>query len=211
MEDRYTFSRQGSGVWRSLRDGDFEEEDVWAVLKDRKDSTSKVVQSIESTVPVRRHLPSAARIIPRTFSATNNSSIIGSSSSSSSHEANGVKQRSAPVNIPDWSKISRKKSKKASSRNDLWHDDEDDDDDGGHGYDDDDDSGVMNGFGEIDDEEEDCGEYNSKVPPHEILARRLARSQISSFSVFEGVGRKLKGRDLRKVRNAVLTKTGFLE
>ena len=199
MEDRYTFSRQGSDVWRSLRDGDFEEEDVWAVLKERKDSTSKVGRSIESYVPVRRSLPSAARMIPRTFSATNNSSNIGSSSSSSSHEANGVKQQSAPVNIPDWSKISSRKSKKASSMNGPWQDDEDD---GGYG------NGVMNGFGHSDDEEDD--EYNSKVPPHEFLARRLARSQIS-FSVFEGVGRKLKGRDLRKVRNAVLTKTGFLE
>ncbi|XVF33981.1 hypothetical protein REPUB_Repub18cG0017700 [Reevesia pubescens] len=209
MKDGYTFSRQGSGVWRSLRDGDFEEEDVWAVLKERKDSTSKVGQSVESSVPVRRHLPSVARMIPRTFSATNNISNIGSSSSSSSHEANGVKQQSAPVNIPDWSKISRNKLKKDSSRNASWHDDEDIGDDGGNGYEDDGD-GVMNGFRDSDNEEED-DEYNSKVPPHEILARRLARSQISSFSIFEGVGRKLKGRDLRKVRNAVLTKTGFLE
>ncbi|CAN1222515.1 hypothetical protein LINGRAPRIM_LOCUS596 [Linum grandiflorum] len=49
------------------------------------------------------------------------------------------------------------------------------------------------------------------VPPHEWLAKRLARSQISSFSVCEGMGRTLKGRDLSKVRNAILTKTGFLE
>ncbi|XVF03848.1 hypothetical protein REPUB_Repub05bG0028400 [Reevesia pubescens] len=207
MEDRYSFSRQGSGVWRSLRDGDFEEEDVWAVLKERKDSTSKVGQSIESSVPVRRHLPSAARMIPRTLSSTNNSSNIGSSSSSSSHEANGVKQQSAPVNIPDWSKIYRKKSKKASSRNGSSWQDYEDDDCGGDG------DGVMNGFEDSkeEDDDDDDGEFNSKVPPHEILARRLARNQISPFSVFEGVGRKLKGRDLRKVRNAVLTKTGFLE
>ncbi|OMO83480.1 Senescence regulator [Corchorus capsularis] len=216
MEDRYSFSRQGSGVWRSLRDGDFEEEDVWAVIKERKDSISKVGQFIESPAPVRRNLPSAARMIPRTFSATNNSSSnIDSSSSSSSHEANGVKQQSAPVNIPDWSKISRKKSNKASSRNGSWHHDEDGDDDGGgggHGYNYGD-NGVMNGFRNDSDEEEedDDDDFNSKVPPHEFLARRLARSQITPFSVFEGVGRKLKGRDLRKVRNAVLTKTGFLE
>ncbi|XVE50664.1 hypothetical protein DITRI_Ditri01bG0181400 [Diplodiscus trichospermus] len=188
MEDGYSFGRQGSGIWRSLRDGDFEEEDVWAVLKERKDFNSKDGhQFIESSVPVRRHLPSAARMIPGTFSETNNSSNIDSSCSSSGHDhANGVKQQSAPVNIPDWSKFSRNKS---SSIND---DDDDEDFDG-------------DGDGDEDDA------YNSKVPPHEFLARRLARSQISSFSVFEGVGRKLKGRDLRKVRNAVLTKTGFLE
>ncbi|TYI96657.1 hypothetical protein E1A91_D01G088600v1 [Gossypium mustelinum] len=196
--DRYSYSRQGSGVWRSLRDGDFEEEDVWAVLKERKDSTNKLgQQSIESSVPVRRHLPSAARMIPGTFSTINNSSNIGSSSSSSSHEANGVKQQSAPVNIPDWSNISRNKSKKGP--NGLWHDHDDGDGDG-----------VLVGFADSDDDDDD-DEYNSKLPPHEFLAKRLARSQISSFSVFEGVGRKLKGRDLRKVRNAVLTKTGFLE
>ncbi|XVE80400.1 hypothetical protein DITRI_Ditri14bG0136600 [Diplodiscus trichospermus] len=203
MEDGHKFSRQGSGVWRSLRDGDFEEEDVWAVLKETKRSTSMVGQSTESYFPVRRNLPSAARMIPRSFSATSNDSYnIGSSSSCSSHEANRVKQQSAPVNIPDWSKISSKNSKKASSRNGSRHDDDDDLDDDG--------DGVMNGFGH-DEYEDDDDEYNSKVPPHEFLARRLARSQISSFSVFEGVGRKLKGRDLRKVRNAVLTKTGFLE
>ncbi|KAE8704349.1 Actin cytoskeleton-regulatory complex protein end3, putative isoform 9 [Hibiscus syriacus] len=191
-EDRYPCSRRGSGVWRSLRDGDFEEEDVWAVLKERKDSTTttiKLGRSIEessSAVTVRRQLPSAARVIPRTFSAIKNGS-------SSSHEANGVKhqQQSAPVRIPDWSKFSRNnKSKKGSSR----HDDDDDEDDDDRDFDD-------------DDEEE----FDSKLPPHEFLAKRQARSQISSFSVFEGVGRKLKGRDLRKVRNAVLTKTGFLE
>ncbi|KAG0478964.1 hypothetical protein HPP92_013683 [Vanilla planifolia] len=60
-----------------------------------------------------------------------------------------------------------------------------------------------------DDEEED--EEGEWLPPHEWLAKRLARSQISSSSVCEGAGRTLKGRDQRRVRNAVLTKTGFLE
>ncbi|CAA6656363.1 unnamed protein product [Spirodela intermedia] len=43
--------------------------------------------------------------------------------------------------------------------------------------------------------------------PHLIVAR----SHSTTFSVFEGVGRTLKGRDLRRVRNAVFQKTGFLE
>ncbi|CAH9082290.1 unnamed protein product [Cuscuta europaea] len=60
---------------------------------------------------------------------------------------------------------------------------------------------------EEDGEEEDEG----MVPPHEYIARRLARTQIASFSMCEGIGRTLKGRDLSKVRNAILTKTGFLE
>jgi hypothetical protein len=44
------------------------------------------------------------------------------------------------------------------------------------------------------------------VPPHEIVARRAA----AHSSVLEGAGRTLKGRDLRRVRNAVLRRTGFL-
>ncbi|KAK8918505.1 hypothetical protein KSP39_PZI021464 [Platanthera zijinensis] len=62
-----------------------------------------------------------------------------------------------------------------------------------------------------DHEEEDDEEEEEKIPPHELLARKMARSQISSSSVCEGAGRTLKGRDQRKVRDAVLTKTGFLE
>ncbi|XP_050246892.1 uncharacterized protein LOC126694583 isoform X1 [Quercus robur] len=187
---RYGLYRQSSGLWRSLRDGDFEEEDVWAVLRDRTDSTSMIGKSKEPSTSVPRPLPSASRMIPR---ATNSSC----SSNGSSHEPKIV-QQSAPVNIPDWSAIYGKKSKKAS-KNASWHDDDDDDD-----------HGVMNDAGDSD-EDEDEDEYNYRLPPHEIISRRLARSQISSFSVFEGVGRTLKGRDLSKVRNAVLTRTGFLE
>ncbi|XP_057432914.1 protein S40-7-like [Lotus japonicus] len=56
------------------------------------------------------------------------------------------------------------------------------------------------------DEEED-----DTVPPHEYIARKLARSHISSSSVTEGKGRTLKGRDLTKFRNDVWKKTGFIE
>jgi hypothetical protein len=44
------------------------------------------------------------------------------------------------------------------------------------------------------------------LPPHEIVARRAA----AHSSVLEGAGRTLKGRDLRRVRNAVLRRTGLL-
>ncbi|KAI7757831.1 hypothetical protein M8C21_019278 [Ambrosia artemisiifolia] len=43
------------------------------------------------------------------------------------------------------------------------------------------------------------------IPPHEYLAR----GRIASFSVQEGFGRTLKGRDLSRVRNAVWKKIGF--
>ncbi|KAJ0575063.1 putative senescence regulator S40 [Helianthus annuus] len=54
--------------------------------------------------------------------------------------------------------------------------------------------------------EDDDGDM---VPPHEYIARRLATSSISMCE--EGVRRTLKGRDLNKLRNAIWTKTGFLE
>ncbi|KAI4999088.1 hypothetical protein ZWY2020_059841 [Hordeum vulgare] len=57
------------------------------------------------------------------------------------------------------------------------------------------------------DEEEDNGGEEEMVPPHVVAARRHARSS----SVLEGAGRTLKGRDLRRLRNAVLRQTGFLD
>ncbi|KAJ8626734.1 hypothetical protein MRB53_020041 [Persea americana] len=62
-------------------------------------------------------------------------------------------------------------------------------------------------YRESDDEDgEDKGEM---VPPHVMVARRLAGQM--SFSVCTGNGRTLKGRDLSQVRNSVLRMTGFLE
>ncbi|KAL7136638.1 hypothetical protein ABFS83_10G043300 [Erythranthe nasuta] len=46
---------------------------------------------------------------------------------------------------------------------------------------------------------------NDKIPPHEYLAR----TRVASFSVHEGAGRTLKGRDLSRVRNAIWKQTGF--
>ncbi|KAL5213773.1 hypothetical protein ABZP36_002925 [Zizania latifolia] len=56
-----------------------------------------------------------------------------------------------------------------------------------------------------DDNDEDDDEL--VVPPHEMAARRAA----AAASVMEGAGRTLKGRDLRRVRNAVWRTTGFLD
>ncbi|KAI4385430.1 hypothetical protein MLD38_003457 [Melastoma candidum] len=57
-------------------------------------------------------------------------------------------------------------------------------------------------------EEEDEAEDEVLRPPHEIVARR---SERVACSVLEGAGRTLKGRDLRRVRNAVWRQTGFLD
>ncbi|KMZ64004.1 hypothetical protein ZOSMA_38G01120 [Zostera marina] len=49
------------------------------------------------------------------------------------------------------------------------------------------------------------------MPPHEYLAREnvSGNNNMVATSVFEGVGRKLKGRDLDRVRNTVWRQTGF--
>ncbi|KAL3624983.1 hypothetical protein CASFOL_031651 [Castilleja foliolosa] len=79
---------------------------------------------------------------------------------------------SAPVNIPDWSKIYR-----ADSVELMMHDSDD----------------GLNDDSEL-------------VPPHEYLARSR---KMAANSVFEGVGRTLKGRDMSRVRDAVWSQTGF--
>ncbi|XWS71454.1 hypothetical protein CRYUN_Cryun03dG0139300 [Craigia yunnanensis] len=62
-----------------------------------------------------------------------------------------------------------------------------------------------------DDYDVDVEEEGEMLPPHEIVARSLAQSPMLACSVLEGVGRTLKGRDLRQVRNAVWRQTGFLD
>ncbi|XP_057966738.1 protein S40-7-like isoform X4 [Malania oleifera] len=57
---------------------------------------------------------------------------------------------------------------------------------------------------EVDGEDEE----DEMLPPHEIVARGSNRSPKTTCSVLEGVGRTLKGRDLRQVRNAVWRQTG---
>ncbi|XP_058194142.1 protein S40-5-like [Rhododendron vialii] len=79
---------------------------------------------------------------------------------------------SAPVNVPDWSKIYR-----ADSVESL-HD------------------------------SDDSAENFEMVPPHEHVARDYRR-QTAANSVFEGMGRTLKGRDMSRVRDAVWSRTGF--
>ncbi|KAD2262715.1 hypothetical protein E3N88_41530 [Mikania micrantha] len=87
---------------------------------------------------------------------------------------------SLPVNVPDWTKI-LKEDFSQNQRREFDFDESDTGDDGG----------------------------GNRIPPHEFLARQLARTRIASYSVHEGIGRTLKGRDLSRVRNAVWEKIGF--
>lgn len=79
---------------------------------------------------------------------------------------------SAPVNVPDWSKIYRVDSVESMHDSDDVIDDHD----------------------------------LNMIPPHEYLARSR---NSAAHSVFVGVGRTLKGRDLSRVRDAVWSQTGF--
>lgn len=144
---------------------EFEEEEVWAALMERKDASprgrrGKASCHASSSTATRRDSSSSARMIPR--------------SNASSETGGSALRQTAPVSIPGYS-------------NTYKH--------------------AGDGGNEEDEEDED----DNRAPPHEWLAKKMARSQISSSSVCEGAGRTLKGRDLSKVRNAVLTKTGFLE
>lgn len=68
-------------------------------------------------------------------------------------------------------------------------------------------NGGLDGVDEAEVDDDDAVEGDEEmVPPHVIVAR----SHVT-FSVFEGAGRTLKGRDLRRVRNAVFQKTGFID
>ncbi|XP_025806808.1 uncharacterized protein LOC112885391 [Panicum hallii] len=51
------------------------------------------------------------------------------------------------------------------------------------------------------------------LPPHEMVTRASAGGAglAAPFSMLEGAGRTLKGRDLRRVRDAVLRQTRFLD
>ncbi|KGN64516.1 uncharacterized protein LOC101208118 [Cucumis sativus] len=161
---------------------DLEEEDVWNSVEGKEDSSNFISRkssdyyyssssssssSLSSSSSTWR-LPTAPKMIPKSISTR-------------AHETQMANNRSsAPVDIPDWSKIYGKMGSSSTGDKDDVRDQED-------------------------------GEDEDMVPPHEWIAQKLARSRISSFSVCEGVGRTLKGRDLSKVRNAILTKTGFLE
>ncbi|XP_055823245.1 protein S40-6-like [Solanum dulcamara] len=185
-EGRYNMYSQGSSGWTSMRNEEFQEEEIWGnFINERREFGSYFSRNKESTPNFSpRRLPTASQMIPR----SNKSSI---------HEPK-ITQHSAPVNIPDWSKIYGTNFKKTSSR---------DDENGGGHY------SVRNSteFDEEDDDDDDDDDEGEMMPPHEWIAKKLKRSKISSFSVYEGVGRTLKGRDLSRMRNAILSKTGFLE
>ncbi|XP_047312032.1 uncharacterized protein LOC124915371 [Impatiens glandulifera] len=128
--------------------------------------------------------------VGRSVSPEFQKSVVGGVSRSSSKKkllaaagkrSDASSSSSLPVNVPDWSKILKHEYQENRRRNIYDEDDdEEDEEDGGEGW----------------------------VPPHEFLARQVDRTRLA-FSVHEGIGRTLKGRDLSRVRNAIFEKTGF--
>nr|XP_011468552.1 PREDICTED: uncharacterized protein LOC105352680 [Fragaria vesca subsp. vesca] len=118
---------------------------------------------------------------PSPQSQTPSSASDGSGGQTQSVPSRRFQQQSAPMKVPVLSKAMMMERRR--NHGDLA-DVADDDDDGG-------------------DEE--------MLPPHELVARGSGVSARTTFSVLEGVGRTLKGRDLRQVRNAIWRKTGFLD
>ncbi|XP_075482162.1 protein S40-4-like [Primulina tabacum] len=182
----YGLYSPGSSGWTSLRNPEFQEADIWEVFQDAE--APEFDQDPSSTS--KRLTITPTRTIPKP-----------NKTSSQYSKGPKISQQSAPVNIPDWSKIYRSSSMNTIRDSHSWLSA---DSDVVH---------VNHQSWEIskDDCEEEDEDENDMIPPHEWIARKVSRSEIFSFSVCEGAGRTLKGRDLSRVRNAILIKTGFLE
>ncbi|KAL1226117.1 Protein S40-6 [Cardamine amara subsp. amara] len=158
------------------------EEDIWspAVIHDTETDESYGAWNLRATLGKNGRVGGLSLVF--------DGSLGGAPSSSPMlvqqlHDGGGENRRklasSAPVNVPDWSKIYRVE---------------------------------VESIHELDEEEED-EEESGMMPPHEYLAKSQARRSRKTggggASVFEGVGRTLKGRELRRVRDAIWSQTGF--
>ncbi|WVZ09945.1 hypothetical protein V8G54_014475 [Vigna mungo] len=178
------YSSQGSAA---VEPSEFREEDVWSTPEDREGDVNASPGQWEPRDREQqghRHVGGlslafedpngssggggggATRIVHHQYRAQHDT--VSSSPRGRHHQM----ATSAPVNVPDWSKILRVDSVELMHEMDDAFDDND----------------------------------PEMVPPHEYLARSR---QMASNSVFEGVGRTLKGRDMRRVREAVWSQTGF--
>lgn len=165
---------------------EFSEEDIWGGFNDAETKELGLGENRYSVVAVCR---------------SRGSKLEGNSNTSKRsvriprrelcHEENSkriLRYRSKPVNIPDSSQMLWKERK-----NEI--------------------NGWRRSHERVDDygNEDGDGRDFEWIPPHELVARQLAQSEIPEMSVYEGIGRTLKGRDLSQVRTAVLTRTGFIE
>lgn len=125
------------------------------------------------------HVHSDSTDFRRKISSSSRSGKISSNRPSAS---SAVAASSLPINVPDWSKILREEYRDNRRRSIEVDDD-----------------------GDYEEGNEWLDASGGRLPPHEFLAK----TRMASFSVHEGVGRTLKGRDLSRVRNAIFEKIGF--
>ncbi|KAL3850868.1 hypothetical protein ACJIZ3_012750 [Penstemon smallii] len=190
----YGYNNQGQGTVNGV--SDLREDEVWSIVDDSANGDGDEWSSRASTESSGRFISYRNRraqpLTDHSHHQVGGLSLAFDDSSSCTSSPRVMHQfrtqdsvaesprgrhvaTSAPVNVPDWSKIYRYDS--VESLHEWDHD----------------------GFNDNDSE---------LVPPHEYLAREYAR-KIAANSVFEGVGRTLKGRDLSRVRDAVWSQTGF--
>lgn len=129
-----------------------------------------------------RIVPAEAHTTSDALEELDESDVIWQVAAATTRAKGTTRMWSTPVNIPEWSQIICRQQQIQEER-------------------------------EPSEEEYGCS-YNKKdgftrTPPHEFMAKRMAN--VMSFSVHEGVGRTLKGRDLSTLRNAIWEKTGFLD
>ncbi|KAK6796475.1 hypothetical protein RDI58_004176 [Solanum bulbocastanum] len=200
MSERYLGSYSYNHGNQSVNEAsEFGEDDVWSTVDDMVvnggdddhlmngafDSRATAESDVGSFRSSRRRQAGGVGGLSLAFDndagkATSSSRIIHQFRGQDSLAAQSPRGRhmasSAPVNVPDWSKIYRVDSVES------FHDSDDGADD---------------------------HELNI-IPPHEYLARGYGRSRKSTTdSMFEGMGRTLKGRDMSRVRDAVWSQTGF--
>uniref|UniRef100_A0A7N0UJD7 Senescence regulator n=1 Tax=Kalanchoe fedtschenkoi TaxID=63787 RepID=A0A7N0UJD7_KALFE len=190
VEMGYLMSKHSGGrsSSSSMNNGDeeFEEADVWEAAHDHGHdprSSSNFMMKKSKSSNSFANSSSTKKKAPRSSHESSSTSSMGAHHHHHHHHHGGQPQSSGPLLAPGWPHNSAGLSHRSSSKPDFCN----------------------SGYQEQQDEDEE-----EMIPPHEFIARRLARTQISA-SVCEGAGRTLKGRDLSRVRNAILTKTGFLE
>ncbi|CAH2047955.1 unnamed protein product [Thlaspi arvense] len=163
------------------------EEDIWspAVIHDTMTEDSYGAWNIRATLGGNGRVGGLSLAFESSSVAPSSSPMIVQQIHGGVGEGGETRRKlasSAPVNVPDWSKIYRVNS--VESIHELDNDSEDE-------------------------------EESEMMPPHEYLAKSQARRSRktggggSGASVFEGVGRTLKGRELRRVRDAIWSQTGF--
>ncbi|CAN8245174.1 unnamed protein product [Cochlearia groenlandica] len=192
--DRYLGSYSyGDGHSTSVTDElELSEEDIWSHAVTHDNGTDESYSAWELRATLSKNMRVGGLSLAFKDSSSSSPMIMqqihggGDGENGGGGENHRKMASSAPVNVPDWSKIYLVDS--VESRN------------------------------EFDEEEEEEEEFGM-MPPHEYLAKSHARRSRKTgggdggggggASVFEGVGKTLKGRELRRVRDAIWSKTGF--